>query len=86
MRLIFFISPFAVLRLFFATQMKMFNNHGGSCQPHVCEFALYFVMEHTNLGDLCLKPSIQTEILLNVWRGKDVRHWSSNLANWILGV
>ena len=31
----------------------------------------YFAMEQTNLDDLCLRPK-QTEILLNVWRGKDV--------------
>ena len=52
--------------------MKLFN-HGGNCQLHACEFALYFAMEleQTNLGDLCLIPK-QTKILLNVWRGKDV--------------
>ena len=33
--------------------MKLFN-HGGNCQLHECEFALYFAMEQTNLGDLIL--------------------------------
>ena len=43
----------------------------GNCQPHGCEFALYFAMEQTNLGESCLRLK-QTEILLNVWSGKDV--------------
>ena len=60
------------------------HTSGASCQLHVFEFAFYFVMKQTNLGDLCLRPK-QTEILLNVWRGKD-RYWSLNLAYWILEV
>ena len=69
----FFHSPFSpvfAVYLSFATQVKLFN-HGGSCQLHVCELALYFAMEQTNLGDVCLPPK-QTEILLNIWCGKDV--------------
>ena len=45
--------------------------HGGSCQLHTSEFALYFAMEQTNHDDLCLRPK-QIEILLNVWREKDI--------------
>ena len=55
---------------FLIVQMKLFN-HGGNCQLQVREFALYFAMEQTNLGDLCLRPK-QTEILLNAWLGKDI--------------
>ena len=52
---------FAVLHLSFATQVNLFN-HGGNCQLHVFEFALYFAMLQTNLGDMCLRPK-KTEIL-----------------------
>ena len=38
---------------------------------YIREFALYFTMEERNLGNMCSR-SKQTEILLNVWRGKDV--------------
>ena len=57
--------------------MKLFNHGGNSyhcymyVSTYVREFALYFAMEERNLGDMCSR-SKQTEILLNVWRGKDV--------------
>ena len=64
-------SSFRRIAFFFRHTTEAGSIMAATASYVLCEFALYFAMEQTNLSDLCLRLK-QTDILLNVWRGKDV--------------